>query len=300
MTCRHGSLSEFATASSSTQAPKLPHIIEAGWNCQKSEGLFTWMGKHENAWEDDAGTLGMAWKSRTALRQCEQLAALYPDRVDPAATKLLDEAWALQLLAESSDPLGWKPLPSEARFGKAAADAAWRAAAGLLFEWETRCEISSSPVDWRGTGDSAVAPPCVRIRGEGTINWWHGPLGITCGIKLAVGAGENGIEFTRTGSLVSYSPSGLEHTIHVIDISRLPVPQIYLPLANGLIGIGDSWYVVRLNEWGQPCARLSAANSAVLFLSSGLGSRKVYEWRFLLYRGSEEEALNLANRANYI
>jgi hypothetical protein len=211
----------------------------------------------------------------------------------------LKELWKAQLLAESSDPLGWKPLPSEARSGKNAADFVLRAATALFFE--LRCKLPAvaiKPSRFDGVILAEGERPAISIVGEGDIEWRRDETGLVASARLVPQRGEYGIIMPLVGDHVEYSPSAREHVLCRIPISDLPRDSIFLPLANGLIGLGKNRYLVRINSSGQPAARISKAARLVHFACVDVSAAAIHRWKFRYFCGNPMAALALANEIN--
>ncbi|HEX5412387.1 MAG TPA: hypothetical protein VFZ27_11085 [Terriglobia bacterium] len=304
-----GTITEFVRATENQHREPLPNVIEGSWNSEHSKGLYAWMGMQEHSWENDAGVLGLAWRSRHEVRKCEIGLERCRDR-DSAASlaRKLDTIWKFQLMAESSDSLGWQPLPNEVGYGEAQADktlelcAKFLPQAGLngLGSQLGTSELGGVAVTWQRC--SGRPPVTTRlVGGDGEINWLDSDERIhVCDVQFRAGAPESGVEFARTSTLLAYCPSGLEQEPITIDLSAFRPTELYLPLANGLVSLAGDLHLIRVNRFGQVAARISRNNEWVAFCIRGPAEGKYYRWRFVVVRSALEEAVKIANAVNNV
>ncbi len=99
---------------------------------------------------------------------------------------------------------------------------------------------------------------------------------------------------------VVYCPSGTETSPISLNLLDLRPDTIYLPLANGLLGIGNGVYIIRCNEYGQVAACINKIDLTVSFKVEGPCVSRQYRWRFIVFHGSLDKAVQLANVINCI
>lgn len=307
---RLGSITEFARALDDGQCEKMPPIVEGSLNAGRSQGVYAWMGRQQGAWENDAGILGLAWRSRANVRKCEDIVERTLDtyaKQENAVT--LRNLWKQQLFAESSDPLGWAPLPTETLFGRVAAENSLQASSRFLAGGaasRTNCETDDSNPDltnFIGLGRQTLQPwVCAEFVGtEGEIQWMDvGDQEQICEVLFRTSGTEHGIRFERGSTCITYCPSGMEDEPTRIDLSQMRPDKIYLPLANGLISLSERMWLVRLNEFGQVAVRISKLDSWLTFTVEGEQNPVRQMWRFVVLKGTVEFAVKLANRLNRI
>ena len=73
---------------------------------------------------------------------------------------------------------------------------------------------------------------------------------------------------------------------------------IALPLSNGLIGLGDDWWVIKHTSHEHLSARVAPAEDFISFTDQTLWNTESDTWVFELYHGDRADALALANRIN--
>jgi len=101
--------------------------------------------------------------------------------------------------------------------------------------------------------------------------------------------------------VLRYSPALVEDRVVVIPLEefRLLADRIYLPLANGLIGLGpDLWWLKSCRDV-HLAARVSPGEPATVeFVDETVPAAGDVRWVFFVLRGAEQEALALARRWN--
>ncbi len=305
-------IGDFLTATRAQVQTPLPTLVEGSWNSKRSRGIFTWMNHQEKAWHQNTSILGLAWRSRHEVRRCEQIIEKLPAENKGSFLPHLESVWTKQLTAESSDPCGWSPLPGEVRFGLDAAESALEAAQAFRFKLCTQpgsVDQLSQFHDEIGVDESAGIQ-CVEFELQPTLIDAEGSIEIypcskqakVCAVSAVATqqAKETGVSFPLKGTTISYCPSGQEEEVQTLDLAAIRCDELYLPLTNGLIGIGDGLYIIRVNRHGQPAARISPNSSVVTFKVVGSVASKSVAWRFIIFNGSEDDAVTLANQINDI
>ncbi len=105
------------------------------------------------------------------------------------------------------------------------------------------------------------------------------------------------LSFHRFDDVVAYSPALLEDRIVRFTNSEIKFKEIYLPLSNGLIGLGRDFYVIKNNSKSHVAAQIQQGGQWISFKTRcpPLGSQ---EWEFYVFQGSEQDALEIADRLN--
>ncbi len=111
-----------------------------------------------------------------------------------------------------------------------------------------------------------------------------------------------GIKFPLADRKLRYCPALLEDEFHTYSIEDFSFRETWLPLPNGLIGLGNDVYVIKHNRFGNThiaCTVDYARNPSYAgFIVLNPPRNHKFDWRFSLFRGSEQEAVELANRLN--
>ncbi len=297
-------VTDLASAVEKLEPPPLPTVIEGSWNSEKSEGVFAWMGRQCSLWENDPGILGLSWRARKQLLSCEdELAGMSEFESSDRACGALEGLWKMQLLAESSDSLGWTPMPGEVAFARNAAERVLqgvneiREHNGLLCQ--PASEEKSALVADRGLHQPSPYAAAELVGSEGTLLFaqlehslqlWEASFVATdsvCGIQLL-----------GTPEEVVYCPSAAESEPLTFRPQDLKPATICLPLSNGLLRIADDLYFIRDNSYGVVAARIEKEARRIRFVVQGAEKGKRFRWRFFLFKGRLGESVERANAIN--
>nr|MDO8086914.1 hypothetical protein [Candidatus Sigynarchaeum springense] len=91
----------------------------------------------------------------------------------------------------------------------------------------------------------------------------------------------------------------VDHSIGDFKIQET-IGKTFLPLPNGLIGIGDGTYIIKHNLHGNThvAATIDVRDKAVGFLQDNPPSKMRTEWKFSIVKGSRQAAIDRANEIN--
>ncbi len=106
--------------------------------------------------------------------------------------------------------------------------------------------------------------------------------------------------FPHTGDDLAYSPGLIEDEVrsYPLDAFTFLEDEAYLPLPNGLIGLGDDRWVIKHVRETHIAARISPSDDHVRFIDAALREGDTPTWAFEYFEGTAEEALAIANRIN--
>lgn len=111
-----------------------------------------------------------------------------------------------------------------------------------------------------------------------------------------------GILFPLWENKVIYSPACLENKLHQYDQKEFDFTRTWLPLPNGLIGLGKDYYIIKHNNFGDThiaCTlnfNSKPSSAGFLLLNPPMG--REFHWRFSIFQGTQSEALDIANKIN--
>jgi hypothetical protein len=255
------------------------------------------MGRNQNPWENDAGILSYASRTRARLVQCERALAVANTAPDADLAARLDDAWTTQFYAESSDPLGWAPPAEEVSFGIAACDQVWMSTAAIAQQlglpFDEPCACAGAP------GTPWLA--CSIRGGEGAISvLQETPDRQVIEAVFVARQPECGVRFEHELDALVYCPSGMESEPAAIPLAALRPEVIHAPLANGLIQVDPNLYVIKELRFVHVAARIVRAERALDFTVDGSPIGKEYRWRFRVFQGTLQEAVSLSNHLNEI
>jgi hypothetical protein len=264
--------------------PEMPQVVDGGWEPRSLECIRRWTGGQRGAWPGAQASIGAVWRARKALREAESAPADGPDAGD------FRLAWRSQVLAESSrGGLG----PTNLRH----ADAVLQRCAPLAWAGGANGDL-----DRQASRTRVPAPVTAELVGAvGQVAWYRrGPGLYGCEAAFTSDAPDHGLRFRREPGAVCYCPSGMEGRPVVTDLSGLRPQTVYLPLANGLLGLGPQRFLIRLNESCSHAVAVSRDGEWASFLVDGGPENRPYEWAFALFEGPLEHAVAAANRLNRI
>ena len=106
--------------------------------------------------------------------------------------------------------------------------------------------------------------------------------------------------FPRLAEEFSYSPGLMEDEVRTYAVTDFSwqMGEAWLPLANGLIGIGDGWWVLKHVRTMHIAARIRPKVALIDFVDAALQPPTAPKWRFTVFKGGAIAALALANRIN--
>ena len=85
---------------------------------------------------------------------------------------------------------------------------------------------------------------------------------------------------------------------HPFDAFDLQNDEVYLPLANGLVGLGGDLWVVKHTREVHIAARIAPEDPWVRFIDETAPREGEITWVFDVFQGSPEAALEWANSIN--
>lgn len=296
---RLGFIREFARCLKKLPLEPLPRMLEGSWNPKRSGGVYVWMGRQQHRWQRTLAILMLAWRARTTLRQAELALNGVPDlSMRQELQGEIDEIWKQQILAESSDPLGWAPLPCEVNFGRQQGERVLKTCAASM----SRLPRVVAQIEKRmGT---RIATPLVAtelIGAEGNAEWFQISKSLyLCEARFRAVQRACGIRFKRNLGSTIYCPSGSEQQPVAIALDEFQQSEFYLPLTNGFISLHHDLHLIRDNCSAAVAARLLKHEPWVTFAVEGILEGRLYQWRFFLLQGTVEDAVRTANQINSI
>ena len=113
-----------------------------------------------------------------------------------------------------------------------------------------------------------------------------------------------GVGFPRHDDNVRYSPGLIEDDVRTYKLAdwTWQMGEIWLPLANGLVGLGPKdggqWWAIKDTRRVHIAARVKPDVPRIDFEDAAIQPPVGHSWRFVVFKGSEADALALANRIN--
>jgi hypothetical protein len=313
--------------------PELPQVFDSTWQPINTRAALRWLGGRGTVgWsshERDNPIRVANHAAGLALRAAEVLLEVAGEQgaLPTGAAERLEQGWRDLALAEVTDATGINPWQAEWLFGDQHNEAARQAAEGLMSDtlaalgWPhcevdlasggaTRLEALGSPP----TPSPAVEPFAIAVDAptrEVTTEWTSAGDGVLT-LRVTFGPGGDpsgqevdlrrvGLAFPRFAEDLVYTPALAEDEVVTRPLAgfTLQEPEVIVPAANGLVGLGDGWWVVRDNSTLKVAARLPTDGTATVeFLDQTADPLGHQTWMFHVLQGSQEQALALADRVN--
>ncbi len=282
--------------------------LDTPWKGENGDNVFCWLGRQIAPYERD---VEIASRNYALGRRLVALDALFGD----AEQERRDRAWKYLLLAQVSDAAGWFPLPQEVAYADKMQDLCAQEAEALAREAIAarggaplavrRGVIVPVPGAEPDPPLADAAPePAVRATCGGrelATTWLRiAPDRWRLRVEVEVPTTEASavdVVFPLFEPTVAYSPATREDQVVRVPIARLGVRRFHLALANGVIGLGRDWWVVKHCRRNHVACRIDAEAGDVRFRNdtAPAGSRI---WWFDVVHGSDARALEIAAELN--
>jgi len=316
------------------ESKPLPAVIDGTWQPTSTDSVLRWMGGRSlapyNTQERDNYIRTLNYTTELNLAAAEVLrdtAQASGKTLDNASARF-DEAWRHLLLAEVSDATGITPWRGEFVYGRDNTLATQEGVESLiadylsLLSWPhveinlaertaTKLDVlpqAEAPVETTAPFEVTVSAPTRQT----TLTWYEGPSGSK---ELAFtynarAVEENGdpentrvsLAFPRYEDKLIYSPALTEREVVSHDFSQFSFkrPEIYLTLSNGLIGLGNNWWLIKKVRHVHLAAKVGVTqeNRTIEFIDETADPTEPQTWRFLVFQGSQDDALRLALDTN--
>lgn len=197
----------------------------------------------------------------------------------------------IDLKARTVTPLDSKtPTPASKPVDAPIAATAWADERTVDMSWS---EVAANHFELAVTFGASESAACTRADKDDNDD---------CdGRRLTVG-------FPRYDKTLRYTPALIDDEVREYDQSKWAwqLGEIWLPLANGLIGLGQNtkpnvdahWWVIKHVRDVHIAARIKPDVDRVDFEDAAVQPPEGHAWRFTVFKGSAKAALELANRIN--
>ncbi|MGB0590853.1 MAG: hypothetical protein ACPGU1_14325 [Myxococcota bacterium] len=311
-----------------------PPLLDGTWQPPSTDSIHRWLGGRSQAFHDDeednrVRSGNMRARARVAATQRILDRAMVEEVEVGDAPERVHALWKALFHAQVSDASGVNPWLGELLYcvrlndwiteeSSAVASALREALA--LGEGSLRVDLQTGAVDTftpapEGGLVAAEAPPVqVSVRAdrrEASGAWYELGAGHWQYVMSFSGAlTEDGCDpcdlrrievgFPRTTEEISYSPGLIEDEVrtYAFDDFTFQNGEAYLPLPNGLIGLGDDLWVIKHARVQHIAARVAPDEDVIAFIDATPQVLTEGAWVFDVVQGSAEEALAIANRIN--
>jgi MYXO-CTERM domain-containing protein len=301
------------------QPQPLPTVLDGVWH----HDVYLWMGNVgledvlEPGTSSDNACHTLAMQAHRKLTEVENVVASLKTH---AFDSQIAQAWQALLLGEGSDGTGQNPYIGERKYSEAHSQSALDMANSILADPRIKPHVlppapgpsfSDDPGPFELIYDStAHRLPHISWQKQKDAQTWNltvafdaipnnpdDPSRFTLDISfprfiddlISVGALEEQILrdtplASIAGSQTALSDGGASTTV-------------ITPAVNGLIGLGNNWYVIKRTETVHVAAQLPLGDEVVRFHDDSAVTDAV-SWQFIVMQGTQTEALAAATAAN--
>ncbi len=309
-----------------------PPVLDGTWQAPSTDSIHRWLGGRSDVFsEGESDNLVRAGnvRARHELLAAEVLAEVAAAAGKDVATAQveIDALWRELFRAEVSDGSGVNPWLGERLFchernvaiesGSQALQTSLLATLGWKHAAIDTGKRTAEPLTEL---PQAEPPPVVEAPLAVTLTAgdrkleavWHGYGAKRWQLELSFGKAGSGpacadcdprhveVAFARADDVLRYSPGLLDHEVRTYAESDFVFlrGEAFLPLANGLIGLGGGRWLIKHAARVHIAARIAPGDGSVRFIDRSLQPDDVGAWTFTVFEGSEAEALALALRLN--
>lgn len=307
-------------------AKPAPPLLDGTWQAPSTASVKKWLGGSGIPFgfeERDADVRAGNALASQRLRALERLVAWAKDSKGVDTSELqaaLPGLWKRLWHAEVSDCSGINPWWGEVHFGLNA-NAALLADIEAAAKWLQQQTNSNYAQISLQTGQITVmdslpqpAPPPVvdppfdvTLTGDrtATTTWLGGgPSQWWLQVNIAPASPDSlertvMLDLPRYTDTLTYTPALLEDQLRSYPLSAFSFVQneAWLPLSNGLIGLGNNWWVIKHVTSQHIAARIAPADPVVRFQDETVDPDGK-SWQFTVFQGEAKDALELAHRIN--
>jgi hypothetical protein len=316
------------------EAKPAPPLLDGTWQPPSTESIHRWLGGRSQVWHNTEEDTVVRSGNAEARMHTDATQVLYEHAqaegadVSPWDARMF-ALWEALWRAQVSDCTGVNPWPGEVIFGIRENEWLLSETAALRQEIFTALGVEHAAVDLRARtvtpndGPPIAEPPDpieppldVEILADNreVATLWYQPAASTARVEIEFSAPDPetacfgacderllSVRFPRTQDLIAYSPGLIEDEVTSYALSDFTFTEgeAWLPLANGLIGLGDGVWVIKHTRSNHVAARISPAVATIDFEDATIPDDVGATWAFdVLFDASPEEALAYANRLN--
>jgi hypothetical protein len=303
--------------------PELPPILDCDWQPKDTTMLLRWMGDvglNGDA-ERDNQVLTTNVKAREKVHAARALVAHARAAGKDVAAVEKDLAYAVRhlLWAQVSDASGWNPIANEVQYGLGHAARAMELCDGIAQTLMPALGMAHVEVDLatggvtalaalpeEPTGAPVAAPLDVTVTTSRpyTTTWTQlapGHYRVVVAFENAPAgkAGVAAVVFPADADTVAYSPALIDDQVVTYARTEFAADAtLALPLANGLIGLGNDRWLLKDLHTIHLAAVLAPGAAAVEVHDNTFPGSEAGSWTFEVIEGTAEQALARALALN--
>jgi len=306
----------------------LKPILDCTWQPEDTDNFLLWMGGYRSFSERDVYIRSLNFQSRLELLAAERLIEYAQAVHSPQATgqrievakmrEDLERGWKHQLLAEVSDSTGWFPFPVEIQYSIDESNKAIDIAKEIIEEIKENLNYKLVRVDIK-TGEiqkvlkeTHIPMPLPEVECPWDIKVEAAGLeykmacynlgGKRYDLKIdftpsGIAGSWAKLSFKRKFDKIVYSPALMEDKIVEYPLEEFAFEYTYLPLPNGLIGLGKDVYLIKHNRKNHLAVRIGKKRKTVE-IDLLNPPKEPFTYQFSLVFGEKVFALEQAGRIN--
>ena len=297
-------------------APSTPPDLMGGtWQPDSTDGTHRWMGG-SGLWGFDerdnfVRTIGAtAHRELLAAETMNQTASLNKRNE-------LDHAWRLLALGQVTDATGINPFRGEIEYGIAHLAEATRIATEIIEEGKVALAFGTAKIDTSAGTVTDEGPPSdpvevaapiaidMEVTGRDVTETWYEvstdpqvyKLVLTFSARDEINFHKIMVLFPGTAGPIEYSPGLMDEEVVSYNRAQFVFQHFYLPLSNGLIGLGGGQYLIKDMTYCHLSPQIHTANPDLIFRDETAGYIDAHKWVFYLVEG-QADALDFALNLN--
>jgi hypothetical protein len=329
---RIASISEYVkwAKANDIEQPPLPPMLDGTWQPPSTNSMRRWLGGSgavdlAYACERDNQVISGNVRARHWILTAETLVAraeaqelIESGSMDDA----LQECWRTALLGQVSDATGINPFIREVQYGLDHAASAQACAEAIISEvapkiggpyvWVDNLTGEVGTLDDHPSSTLTESDPYfsaddgfeVSSPGRSQTIDWKAAIGLTR-LKVSVDASSGGertleVDFPLDLNGFYLTPGLVEEDAVYTPFTEFDFQEgrISLPVANGLVGIGQDLWLVKQTSSVHVAATFVIGDGKVRFIDDTLDPDEAVSWVFWIVEGGKQNAVDFAKRVN--
>jgi hypothetical protein len=308
-----------------------PALLDGTWQPNSTDSVHRWLGGRGlwGADENDFEVRSGNYEARTLVSGVQVLAEVAQQAGKSAANQdaRLAKLWKDLWRVEVSDCSGVNPWLAEVQWALDhnpqimldAQQLATELKAALGYKYSAHVDIAArtsvdQPLPFLPALPE-VDPPAdmtaTKVEVDGrtvTVKWYKlGEKIWRMRIDFGAASADNDpfgrelkVTFPRFTDVIAYSPGLLDDVVRSYPFSAFEFQQdhVWLPVPNGLIGLGNGWYVVKHARLENLAARVNVKAPEIAFSDETVRLALAPTWQFEVLQGTAEDALAVAKHLN--
>ncbi len=306
-----------------------PALLDGTWQPKSTDSVHRWLGGRGlwGADENDFEVRKGNYEARTQIAAVQVLAEIAQKAGKPAADQdaRLAKLWKDLWRVEVSDCSGVNPWLAEVQYALDHNPLILADAKQLATELKTALGWTHARVDlaartaedkpavaesWPTVDAPAdVSTVTVTVDGRTATTTWLQIAPKHWRLKVAFSAStpendpfgrELKVNFPRFADIVAYSPGLMDDVVRSYPFSAFEFQDdhVWLPVPNGLIGLGNDWYVIKHARLENLAARVNVTTPTIGFWDETVRLDLAPTWQFDVLQGTAADALAVANALN--